>query len=295
MTTWLVTGAGGQLGHHLAQVLAERADAPADTVVALDRAGFDITGPAAVADVLAQHRPDVVVNAAAYTAVDAAETDEDTADLVNHVAPRLLAEGLARHGGRLIHVSTDYVFAGDARRPYEPDDPTGPRTAYGRTKLAGEHAALAALPDRTTVVRTAWVYGGPSANFVDTMLRLERERDTLDVVADQVGSPTWVRDLAGALVELGRADEPRSGVLHYANAGQASWFDLAQETFRLAGADPGRVHPVDSAAFPRPAPRPAWSVLSTAAWTGAGLPAPRPWREALADHLALRTRGARPR
>jgi dTDP-4-dehydrorhamnose reductase len=285
VSTWLVTGAGGQLGHHLAQVLTERADPHGDTVVALDRTGFDITDPAAVDAVLARHRPDVVINAAAYTAVDAAETDEARADLVNHVAPRLLAEGLARHGGRLIQVSTDYVFAGDAQRPYEPDDPTGPRTAYGRTKLAGEQAALAALPERTTVVRTAWVYGGPSANFVDTMLRLERERDTLDVVADQIGSPTFVHDLAYGLVALGTATEPGPGVLHFANAGQASWFDLARETFRLAGADPERVHPVDSAAFPRPAPRPAWSVLSSEAWVAARLPAPRGWQDALADHL----------
>ena len=285
MTTWLVTGAGGQLGHHVLQVLAETDH----QVVAVNRQQLDVTDRAAVDNVLADVRPDVVVNAAAYTAVDAAETDEDRADLVNHVAPRLLAEGLARRGGRLIQVSTDYVFAGDAQRPYEPADPTGPRTAYGRTKLAGERAALAALPDRTTVIRTAWVYGGPSANFVDTMLRLEGERDTLDVVADQIGSPPYVRDLAQCLVALGAAAEQPVGVLHFVNAGQASWFDLARETFRLAGADPDRIKPVGTAAFPRPAPRPAWSVLSTASWTDAGFAAPRAWQDALADRLRTRT------
>jgi dTDP-4-dehydrorhamnose reductase len=148
---------------------------------------------------------------------------------------------------------------------------------------------LSALPGRTNVVRTAWVYGGPGPNFVDTMLRLEQERDTVDVVADQTGSPTYVRDLAAALVELGRASVA-PGVLHYANAGSASWFELARETFRLAGADPERVRPTDTASFPRPAPRPAWSVLSTRAWQEAGLSAPRPWREALAEKVAATRR-----
>jgi dTDP-4-dehydrorhamnose reductase len=136
-------------------------------------------------------------------------------------------------------------------------------------------------------VRSAWVYGGPGPNFVDTMLRLERSRDTLDVVDDQIGSPTWVADLAAALVELGSAAPP-GGVLHYANSGQASWFELAREVFRRTGADPERVRPVDSAAFPRPAPRPAWSVLSTRAWTDAGLSAPRRWQDALTAALAVR-------
>ena len=145
----------------------------------------------------------------------------------------------------------------------------------------------AALPERACVVRTAWVHGGPGPNFVDTMLRLERERPTVDVVSDQVGSPTWVGDLAGALIELGRCDAP-AGTLHYANTGIASWFDLARATFELAGADPDRVRPVSSEQFTRPAPRPAWSVLSTRSWTGLGLGAPRPWRAALAASMAAR-------
>lgn len=283
MTTWLVTGAAGQVARHL----HERLDAAGIDVVAPARAELDITDRDAVDALIGSTRPQVVVNAAAYTAVDAAETDEAGADQVNHLGARWIAEAVARHGGRLLHISTDYVFDGTATRPYEVDDPVGPRSAYGRTKLAGEQAVLAALPDRAYVVRTAWVYGGPSANFVDTMLRLERERDTVDVVADQIGSPTWAGDLAGALVELAAA-APAPGILHYVNGGQASWFDLAQAVFELSGADPGRVRPVDTAAFPRPAPRPAWSVLSVRSWVERGLPAPRPWRDALAGCLAAR-------
>ena len=276
MTRWLVTGANGQLGTHLVELLrAENED-----VLALGRADLDITSSRSVDDTITEHRPDVVVNAAAYTAVDAAESDESAALLVNGTGPGLLADALSRHGGRLLHVSTDYVFDGTATTPYEPGDPTGPMSVYGRSKLAGERAALVALPDRAHVVRTAWVYGGPGANFVDTMRRLERERDTVDVVTDQLGSPTWARDLAGALIALGRARQAPF-LLHYANAGQASWFDLAREVFRLAGADPERVRPTDSSAFVRAAPRPAWSVLSTEAWTDAGLPAPATWRDAL--------------
>ena len=274
----LVTGGGGQLGSYLA-VLAPDA-------VVLPSAELDITSPDAVFEAIARHRPDVLINAAAYTAVDKAEEDEAAASLVNESAPRVLATALALHGGRLIHVSTDYVFDGTGTVPYEPDDAVGPRTAYGRTKLAGEVAVRRALPDASYVVRTAWVYGGPSANFVDTMRRLEQERETLDVVADQIGSPTYVADLAAALLELAAAATVPAGVLHYVNAGTASWFDLARETFRLIGADPERIRPTTTDKFPRPAPRPGWSVLSTAAWTAAGLRAPRDWRDALADYLS---------
>ena len=279
---WLVTGAAGQLGTHLLELL-DGAD-----VVGVTRADLDITDGDAVDALVRDTRPDVVVNAAAYTAVDAAEEAEADAFAGNELGPRLLAEALARRGGRLVHVSTDYVFAGDATRPYEPDDPTGPRTVYGRSKLAGEQAVRAALPG-SHVVRTAWVYGGPSANFVDTMIKLEQSRETVDVVNDQLGSPTWVRDLAAALIALGSTDVP-GAVLHYVNSGQASWFDLAREVFRLVGADPERVHPVSSAQFPRPAPRPAWSVLGTTSWTNLDLPAPRSWQAALREALAARAR-----
>ena len=281
MSRWLITGAGGQLATHALEQLTEAGE----DVVALDEHQLDITDADAVAATVVEHRPDVLLNAAAYTAVDAAEEHEDLAARVNELGPRLLAEAVATHGGRLLHVSTDYVFGGTGTRPYEPDDPTDPQSAYGRTKLAGERAVRAALPDRSHVVRTAWVYGGPGANFVDTMLRLERERDTVDVVHDQIGNPTYVHDLATGLIALGRTDV-RGGTLHFVNSGQASWFDLAREVFRQSGADPERVRPTDSAAFARPAKRPAWSVLSTKAWVGAGLARPRSWQDALADKLS---------
>jgi dTDP-4-dehydrorhamnose reductase len=281
VSRWLITGAGGQLATHALEQLTEAGD----EVVALDEHQLDITDADSVAATVAEHRPDVVLNAAAYTAVDAAEQHEDLAARVNELGPRLLAEALAGQGGRLLHVSTDYVFPGDATAPYEIDDPVDPQNAYGRTKLAGERAVRAALPDRSHVVRSAWVYGGPGANFVDTMLRLERERDTVDVVNDQIGNPTYVGDLATGLIALGRTDV-RAGTLHFVNSGQASWFDLAREVFRQAGADPDRVRPTDSAAYARAATRPAWSVLSTRSWVAAGLARPRPWQDALADKLS---------
>jgi dTDP-4-dehydrorhamnose reductase len=286
VTRWLVTGAAGQLGTRAVDLL-RTLDVE---VTAPRRAELDITDADAVREAVSTVRPDVVLNAAAYTAVDAAEDDENTADAVNHRGAANLAAALAEaRTGRLIHVSTDYVFAGDATEPYDVDAPVAPTGAYGRTKLAGERAVLSTLPDRTHVVRTAWVYGGPGPNFVDTMLRLERERDTVDVVADQIGSPTYALDLAAALLDLGRRDDVPAGVLHFANAGRASWFELAREVFRLAGADPARVRPTDTASFPRPAKRPAWSVLSTRAWEAAGLPAPRDWKVALAAALQSRT------
>ena len=232
----------------------------------------------------------MIVNAAAYTAVDAAETDEERALAVNRGGPANSPGAASRPVRTLIHVSTDYVFDGRATRPYEPDDPTGPNTAYGRTKLAGERAATATLPDRCLVVRTAWVYGGPGPNFVDTMLRLERERDTVDVVADQHGSPTWAADLAGALVELGGSDDHA----RHAALRQRRHRELVRP--RPRDVRPGRGRPGARAgdelgAFVRPAPRPAWSVLSTRSWTAAGLTPPRPWTAALAECLGSRARG----
>lgn len=284
-TRWLVTGARGQVGTHVAAALT----AAGDEVVALGRDGLDVTDAAAVDEVIGRVRPDVVVNTAAHTAVDAAETDLDAAFAGNRDAPAHLAAALARHGGRLVHVSTDYVFAGSADRPYEVDDPTGPLTAYGRSKLAGEQEVRRLLPGASVVVRSAWVFGGPGANFVGTMQRLEQSNDTVDVVSDQIGSPTSASDLAAGLVELGRSVATGAAVppvLHAVNAGVASWYDLARATFAAVGADPDRVHPTTSAAFVRPAPRPAWSVLSTAAWDAAGLTPLRPWTEALAAVIA---------
>ncbi|MFE6200031.1 dTDP-4-dehydrorhamnose reductase [Streptomyces sp. NPDC057838] len=280
---WLITGAGGMLGHDVVEELTRRGE----TVVALDRAALDITRPEAVDAAVREHAPGLVVNCAAYTAVDDAETDEARALEINGEGPRLLARACAAHGARLIHVSTDYVFSGESRTtPYPEDHPTGPRTAYGRTKLAGERAVLEELPGASAIVRTAWLYGVHGGNFVRTMIGLEARRDTLDVVDDQRGQPTWSADVAERIADLGpRLGPDAHGVFHATNAGEASWYELAREVFALIGADPDRVRPTSSAAFPRPAPRPAYSALAHRRWQEIGLPLPRDWRSALHEAL----------
>jgi dTDP-4-dehydrorhamnose reductase len=287
---WLITGAGGQLGTDLRLLLA--ADSGAE-VSAVGHADLDIADSAAVEATFAQFGPDVVVNAAAYTAVDAAQEHEDAAFVVNATGPAVLAAAAARHGARLIHVSTDYVFAGDAIRPYEIDDEPAPKSAYGRTKLAGELAVRELHPENSYVVRTAWVYGAEGANFVKTMARLESAHETVSVVDDQRGSPTWSADLAGALIELGRSNAP-AGTYHCTNSGDTTWFGFTQAIFSELGADPGRVRPTTTDAFPRPAPRPAYSVMSDKAWTSAGLAAMPPWRDALSRAFASHATAFRP-
>ncbi|MET4657086.1 dTDP-4-dehydrorhamnose reductase [Streptomyces sp. PvP037] len=279
---WLVTGAGGMLGQ---DVLARLA-AAGERATALDRAALDLTDAAAVRRALERHRPAVVVNCAAWTAVDDAETREAEALAVNGDGPARLADACARTGAVLLHVSTDYVFAGDATAPYAEDAPTAPRSAYGRTKLAGERAVLNTLPDRGYVVRTAWLYGTGGANFVRTMIRLEGQREKLDVVDDQRGQPTWSADLAGLLLALGRgalAGTAPPGVYHGTSSGETTWYGLTREIFRLLGADPDRVHPTTSEAFVRPAPRPAYSVLGHDRFAPAGVAPLRDWRAALAE------------
>jgi dTDP-4-dehydrorhamnose reductase len=275
---WLVVGAGGQLGSDLRRVLADR------DVVGLSRAELDVTDARAVHDAIADVAPDVVVNAAAYTGVDAAQEDEESAFAANATAPALLAAACVDAGARLVHVSTDYVFAGDADVPYDEDAAAGPRSAYGRTKLAGEQAVLETYP-QAFVVRTAWVYGQDGANFVKTMARLERERDTVSVVDDQRGSPTWSRHLARGLVALGSSGAP-GGIYHCTNTGETTWFGFTKAIFQELGADPARVHPTTTPAFPRPAPRPAYSVLGNRRWVAAGLEPLPPWRDALHEAFA---------
>ncbi|KUM90656.1 MULTISPECIES: dTDP-4-dehydrorhamnose reductase [Streptomyces] len=278
--TWLVTGAGGMLGQ---DVLA-RLSQSGERYVALDRKALDLTDAEAVSAALEEHRPAVVVNCAAWTAVDDAETREDEALAINGDGPRYLAAACARTGAVLLHVSTDYVFAGDATTPYAEDAPTAPRSAYGRTKLAGEKAVLAT--ERGYVVRTAWLYGAGGPNFVRTMIKLEGVKDTLDVVDDQRGQPTWSADLAGLLVELGRgalAGTAPAGVYHGTSSGETTWHGFTQEIFRLLGADPDRVRPTTSDAFVRPAPRPAYSVLGHGRFAEAGIEPLRDWRTALTE------------
>lgn len=272
---WLVTGAGGMLG---AEVVA-RLGGRGEDVTAAGRDALDVTDPAAVLAAVADH--DVVVNTAAWTDVDGAEAAPDRADAVNGEGTANVAAACAAHGSRLVHVSTDYVFDGSATSPYSEDAVTGPRSAYGRSKLAGERAVAASVPDTGTIVRTAWLYGAAGPNFVTTMARLARERNHVDVVDDQVGQPTWAADLAERIVELVVRDAP-AGIYHATNSGSATWFDLAQAVFVQLGLDPARVRPTTTDAFPRPAPRPAYSVLGHDNWARAGLAPMRTWRDALA-------------
>lgn len=280
MTRWLVTGAGGMLGHDLLALLAEDATA---TVTALTRAELDITDLVAVTE--AVEGQDVVVNCAAWTAVDDAESREADAFATNAIGPANLARAAARGAARLLHVSTDYVFAGDAERPYAEDAPIAPRTAYGRTKAAGEWAVRAELPERHWILRTAWLYGENGPNFVRTMAHLERSRPTVDVVDDQHGQPTWSRDLARRIIDVVQCNAP-GGTYHATSSGAATWYDLARTVFAGIGADPDRVRSTTSREFVRPAPRPAWSVLGHDGWASAGLPPMRDWREALAEAMS---------
>lgn len=272
MTRWLVTGAGGMLGRDLVAVL------PADRCTGLTRAELDITDAAAVQAVVEDH--DVVVNAAAWTDVDGAEAHEQEATSVNGEGPAVLAAACVATGTRLVHISTDYVFSGTECRPYPEDAPLAPRSAYGRSKAAGEQAVRRLLPGASYVVRTAWLYGGSGASFVRTMTNLESQRDTVEVVDDQTGQPTWSRDVAGAVTALVDAAAP-AGVYHATSSGQTTWFGLARAVFEELGADPERVRPTTTDRFPRPAPRPSYSVLGHDGWARAGLPPIGHWRERL--------------
>jgi dTDP-4-dehydrorhamnose reductase len=267
----VVTGAAGMLGHRVVAAARDRGH----EVVATDLPELDLTNLIAVRAFLDRHAPDAVINCAAYTDVDGAEGDEARATRIN----RDTALHLATAAPYLVHVSTDYVFAGDADRPYLESDPPAPRTAYGRSKLAGEEAVLAA-GDGHAIVRTAWLFGEGGRNFVDTILRLGRERDELRVVVDQVGSPTWTGHLAPALVDV--AERRATGILHAAGSGECSWHALAIEALSRAGAS-ARVLAIPSEEYPLPAPRPAYSVLGTERDDAPRLP---PWQEGVAGHLA---------
>lgn len=268
--TWLVTGAGGMLGTDVVARL--------DGAVAPGRGELDLTDAGAVREALRRHRPEVVVNCAAWTAVDDAEAHEGAALAVNGTAVEALVAGCAEIGAKLVQVSTDYVFDGTATEPYPEDAPTAPVNAYGRTKLAGEAAVLGY--ERGYVVRTAWLYGAHGPSFVRTMARLAGERDTVEVVDDQAGQPTWTGDLADRIIALARAGAP-AGAYHGTSAGRTTWYGLAREVFALLGLDPARVRPTTSERFVRPAPRPAFSVLGHGRWAAAGLAPMRDWRDAL--------------
>jgi dTDP-4-dehydrorhamnose reductase len=274
----LVTGAGGQLAGAL-----EALAVPGREIVALGVDRLDITDAAAVDRTVASRRPDAIVNAAAYTAVDKAESEPELARAVNADGAANLARAATRHGAFLVHVSTDFVFAGDLGRLYRPEDEPRPLSVYGRTKLEGERAVRAASPE-SAIIRTAWVYGATGKNFLLTMLRLMGERGSVRVVADQVGSPTAVDGLAAACVRA--AEGRRSGTWHWTDAGVASWYDFAvaiAEEGLAAGLLPSlpEVTPIRTEEFPTPARRPSCSVLDKSSTLAAfGLPV-RHWRDGL--------------
>jgi dTDP-4-dehydrorhamnose reductase len=273
----LVTGAGGQVGSEVAAHL------PHHEVVTLDRAGCDLADRHSVEAAVAAAAPAVVINCAAWTDVDGCEADPTRAGLVNALGVRHLAAACARVDAHLVHVSTDYVFPGDKDGSYDEWDEPGPRSVYGRSKLGGERE-VAAHAGSWSIARTSWVFGRRGRNFVDTIVGRAREGAPLRVVDDQRGCPTYAPDLAGALARL--AVERRPGLYHVTNSGACTWHELAAAAVDLAGLDPSVVGTMSTAELGRPAPRPANSVLSGAAWAAAGLPVLRPWREALAEKLS---------
>jgi dTDP-4-dehydrorhamnose reductase len=285
VTRWLVTGAAGMLGRDLTGLLAARGA----EFTALGRAELDITDAAATTAAVWSVKPDVVVNCAAWTGVDAAEEHEAQALAVNGQGAANLAAACVRAGALLVYPSTDYVFDGDAAAPYAEDAPTAPAGAYGRTKLAGEQAVRAALPDGSYVVRTAWLYGAHGKNFVKTMLRLARNGTAPGVVADQHGQPTWTADVAEQVYALIAASAP-PGVYHATSSGQTTWFGLAEEVFALYQdqdqeplAERVRLtpRPLTTADYPTPARRPPYSVLGHQAWLAAGIKPIGDWKDAL--------------
>ena len=280
----LVTGAGGQLG----QSLQDTAPA-AVSLITTSRHELDISDAAAVRAAIAEHQPGIVINTAAYTAVDRAESDAATAQLINGDAVAELARACSDSGCRLIHVSTDFVFAGTGTEPLRPGDPTKPTSVYGKSKLAGEQAALA-VGKSARVLRTSWVYSEHGHNFVKTMLRLGAEREELTVVSDQTGSPTYARNLALAIWRL--ADTwPDEAVLHYADGGSCSWYEFAGEIFRTAQASglldrAPQLSPISTADYGAPAPRPAFSVLDSQLACALLNLTPPPWQSALGQMMS---------
>jgi len=255
----LVVGAGGQLGQELQRTVAAAVDC-----VPLTRAQLDIADAAAVAECLSNLSPQLVINAAAYTAVDKAESEPEAAERGNAQGPGTLAQACANKGIRLIHISTDFVFDGAASQPYQPDAVTAPLGAYGRSKRHGEVAVQKAQPE-ALILRTGWVYSSFGGNFVKTMLRLMKERDELAVVTDQVGTPTWAHGLAEAVWAAAARPQLR-GIYHWSDAGVCSWYDFAVAIHEEALAlgllsKPVKIRPIPAAEYPTPAQRPAYSVL----------------------------------
>jgi dTDP-4-dehydrorhamnose reductase len=283
---WWVIGPTGQLGRELLEQAAPEGIA----LRAIPRADLDLARPDTVRDFFSWGRVALVINAAAWTDVDGAESQESRARAVNADGVAALAEACRHAGSHLIHVSTDYVFGGERpnRLPWAETDPLRPQGVYARTKAEGELAVREILPERGTIVRTAWLYSGHGRNFVRTMLDKARAGEPASVVRDQWGQPTWARDVATRILTLGeRLADGRApaGIYHATNSGQTTWWEFARWIYSLADADPGLVAPMASSDLNRPAPRPAWSVLGHGAWERAELPPLRPWREALVSAM----------
>ena len=279
--SWLITGGSGQLGIAVSQELGERR-------ILFDSWGshdLDVTQNPIVRDVIAKLSPKVIINCAAWTDVDAAESNELQAFRVNSDGPENIAIAAKLCGAKLIHISTDYIFSGFNTAPWGVYEEINPQTAYGRSKAEGESRVIAAYSDNSSIVRTAWLYSPWGKNFAKTMTQLAITGDSeAKVVNDQIGQPTSAVDLAKQLVDLGTSSSP-AGVYHGTNSGEATWFEFAQEIFNLAGADIKRIMPVSSREYQRPAKRPSYSVLSHDAWAETSLEPMRDWRIALRDAI----------
>lgn len=273
----LVTGVKGQLGYDVCKVLEGRGVEHRG----VDIDDFDVTDAAATRAYITAYRPDAVIHCSAWTAVDKAEDEPDKVRAVNGDGPRNIAEACRAVGAKLLYISTDYVFPGTGERAYEPDDPTGPLGVYGATKLAGEQAVRETL-DRWFIVRISWVFGKNGNNFVKTMLRLAETRSELNVVRDQIGSPTYTADLAPLLCDMIATE--RYGVYHATNEGFCSWAEFAQEIFRLSG-KPVTVHPIPTSEYPTRAARPLNSRMSKDKLEQMGFTRLPPWQDALARYL----------
>ena len=279
--SWLIIGGSGQLGISVSQELDKHGIAYA----AWSSKDLDITQSAITNAAIEKLSPKVVINCAAWTDVDGAESHEIEASRINSEGPENLALATKLCNSNLIHVSTDFVFSGEGQTPWQTKDETNPQTAYGRTKAQGESRVIATYPESSFIVRTAWLYSPWGKNFAKTMTRLAiKGEGEVRVVNDQVGQPTSAMDLAKLLVELGLSNS-QTGIYHGTNSGQATWFEFAQEIFKLAGIDVGRITPVSSSDYPRPAKRPSYSVLSHDSWTSTSVKPLRDWRIALADAM----------
>lgn len=269
---WVIVGSEGMLGRDLCEELESK------NVLALSKSDCDVTSRDQVKNVIEKH--DLVINCAAYTAVDDAENNPELAFEINAKGPMNLASVCKEKNAKLIQISTDYVFSGDASVPYRESDPTNAKSVYGKSKEAGEKFVQQILPENHYIFRTAWLYGKHGKNFGKTVLELEETKDFLSVVNDQVGQPTWTKDLATKIIEVVERGSS-SGVYHGTSTGQATWFEYAKKIFQLANLEADRIKPVSSSEFVRPAERPNYSVLGHDSFFSSGISPIRNWEEAL--------------